>query len=303
MAIIRKVKRNMRASLESLQYMIDRKLGCVYWLHIGDLLTPCDGNVTGGQMFVASRVLDIKRIQNGEYPIWQNKLHDYVYQPMDQEASDRANLKFVRLVHSLNKRGLNPNIEKLSITDAPICLNNGTHRIAYMVLENPNAFLPFERKEKDLKPWFPINGKSYWMEHGMPETECQQLLEEYERILTQYVRVVLSGYVRSEYYNLFEEVSSQYGCIIRKQRVEIDKDAYVVFQWKLRKQSLYTARRQLRSIYVDSVIGDMNRITGRNEWGGVAHTVTESIEIENSIENEAEVILDWCEEQNYKGEK
>lgn len=62
------LKKECRRTLEKTVYVINRFLGYTYWLHLGDLLTPCEGNITAGQYFIASRVLDIEKILKGGNP-------------------------------------------------------------------------------------------------------------------------------------------------------------------------------------------------------------------------------------------
>ena len=110
-------------------------LGCTYWIHIGDLLTPCEGNITAGQYFVTSRVLDIETMRTGGTPKWQNLLTDKILgNTRTEKEKIKADKNFQLLVESLESRGLNPNIAKCSISDNPVVLNNGTHRVGWCVL-------------------------------------------------------------------------------------------------------------------------------------------------------------------------
>ena len=66
-----RLRSTARKCLEKVDYGISRFLGYTYWLHVGDLLTPCEGEMTSGQYIVASRVLDIDRIRGGGAPFWE----------------------------------------------------------------------------------------------------------------------------------------------------------------------------------------------------------------------------------------
>lgn len=255
-------------------------LGYTYWLHIGDLLTFCDGNMTAGQYFVASRVLDIEMIENKQIPYWQNYMSELVYgTPKDTFA----NIKFVNLINSLNQRGLNPNIESLSISDSPIVLNNGTHRIAWCALNMSNAYLPCRQIKKDLLPWFPIQGRKFWKDSGLSETELKVLEERYETIISLEVRTWITAYIKAEYFAEFTIIIKDYGTIRKSLNISLDNhDCYVV-TINLKKQKLYASRNKIKSYYVDEVEEKMKQYPA---WGRIAHTVTESVEIENFIELE-----------------
>lgn len=289
--MMKKIRSILRKHLELVVFIIQRKLGFVYWMHIGDVLTLCDGQMTGGQYFIASRALDIELIEKGLEPIWQNKLHDYFYEPMDEANADRANTRFKLLVNSINKRGLDPNVEPLSISDNPICLNNGTHRIAYMVLKSPNAYLPFKRIDKDIIPWFPVSGRTFWREKGMPEDELIMLEDRY-KVMQENVRMALSGYVIESKWEEFKERCTEVGLIYKSQRIEIDGVTYIAFQWKLLKQKLFTDGKVIRSTYITKLDGLLKKEFGEN-YGVLAHTVTESIELDTYIENCIMQEINW----------
>lgn len=280
---MRKLKRMLRNILEKAVFWIERKLGCTYWLHIGDVLTPCDGMITGGQYLVSTRIKDVTLIKAGREPVWQNKMTQ-LSGKKSEEQLQQANEKFVRLVSSLDRRGMNPNVAKLSISDDPICLNNGTHRIAYMALYTPNAYLPFERIEKDLKPWFPVDGAMYWKKMGLTEEEIRELHEQYFTIINQQVRTHLSGYCLKSHFDAALSKIEKYGKIETFWDIEIESRTYVYFTWKLYKQSLYTDKKQVKSAYVQTLCAELDRLYG-NEWGSLAHTVTESISLENTLED------------------
>ena len=280
---MRKLKKNATVFLGKAAFWIERKLGYVYWLHIGDVLTPCDGMITGGQYIVAARVKDVILIKAGCEPVWQNKMSQLLYKKSEEQLQ-QDNENFVRLVSSLDRRGMNPNVDKLSISDAPICLNNGTHRIAYMALYTPNAYLPFERIEKDLKPWFPIDGARYWKEKKLAEEEIRELQEQYFTIINQQVRTYLSGYCLKSHFDAALSQIKKYGQIETFWDIEIGSRNYVYFTWKLYKQSLYTDKKQVKSVYVQTLCTELDRLYG-NEWGSLAHTVTESISLENTLED------------------
>jgi hypothetical protein len=141
--------------LEHIHFYIEKELGYTYWFHIGDLLTYCDGNMTAGQYIIASRILDIEMIEKNQEPYWQNYLSELL---SGSAQNNFVNIKFINLVRSLNQRGLNPNIKSLTISESPMVLNDGTHRIAWCTLHLPNAYLPCMQFKK-AEPWFPIEGE------------------------------------------------------------------------------------------------------------------------------------------------
>ena len=182
------LKKECRRTLEKTVYVINRFLGYTYWLHLGDLLTPCEGNITAGQYFIASRVLDIEKILKGGEPEWHNILSDQIL-GCDRILKEKikANQKFKVLIESLDARGLNPNIAKCSVSDNPIVLNNGTHRVGWCILRQPNRYLPCCRDRHDLKPWFPIEGDKYFGAILNAE-QLDILRNRFNRILEENVR-------------------------------------------------------------------------------------------------------------------
>lgn len=280
--VIRKAARHF---LEQVHFYIKKALGYTYWLHIGDLLTYCDGNMTAGQYFVASRILDIELIEKDKVPYWQNYLSEII---RGTPNDNLANVKFINLVNSLNCRGFNPNIEALSISDSPIVLNNGTHRIAWCVLHMPNAYLPFRQFKKDLKPWFPIDGGVFWKKLGLDEAALDILQKKYKEILLLNVRTWLTAYVRVEFYSDFIKIMQLYGEIRQSINISMNNIEYYVVSINLKKQKLYTSKDSIKSYYIDEIEKGMKKY---HDWGRIAHTVTESVQMENYIESLTHISL------------
>ena len=188
------MKKQIRKILEQTRGKIDRVLGATYWLHIGDLLTPCEGNITAGQLMTAARVLDISSIYAGGMPTWQNIITDAVYGKKRSESDrERANQKFISLVNSMDLRGFNPSISRCSIADHPIVLNNGTHRLGWCVHKLPNAYIPCVRDRHDLAPWFPIDGNSFF-DSILDPRSLVELETAFHQIIHNQIRTKLTAY-------------------------------------------------------------------------------------------------------------
>lgn len=276
-----KIREAIRKILEEIVYQINQFLGYTYWLHIGDLITPCDGNITAGQYFVISRVLDIERMMSGEEPEWQNLITDAIL-GNERTIKDKmlANQKFKILVDSLNTRGLNPNIAKCSISDDPLVLNNGTHRIGWCILHDPNIYIPCVRDRHDLKPWFPITGDKYFDCILSPE-QLMILKNRFYKILMENVRTELTALISFSKKLEFIDILKEYGKVTESCEIEFSNQKFMVFRFRLNKQLLFANKRRICSKYICEI---ETKLEG---YGKIGHTVTESMELENWIEEES----------------
>lgn len=276
------IKKKLRKILEEIRYQSERVLGCIYWIHIGDLLTPCEGNITAGQYFVTSRVLDIETMRTGGTPKWQNLLTDKILgNTRTEKEKIKADKNFQLLVESLESRGLNPNIAKCSISDNPVVLNNGTHRVGWCVLYAPNMYVPCIRNRNDLKPWFPIEGKGYF-EKYLDRDQLHILENRFNKILEEgEVRSELTAYIECGKADIMEKVINEYGKMIDNCEIIVDGCILKCFRFRLNKQFLFTEKNMIYSKYVREM---ERRLNGD---GIIAHTVTKSIEIENWLEEKS----------------
>lgn len=290
-----KVKQKMRWILEEITYLINRFLGQTYWIHLGDLLTPCEGNITAGQYFVASRVLDIEKMIEGGEPEWQNLLTDKICgHEMTQEDKVKANDKFKLLIESLEFRGLNPNIAKCSVSDNPLVLNNGTHRIGWSVLHEPNMYVPCVRDRHDLVPWFPVVGEKYFGDI-LDRKQLDILEDRFNKILAQNVRTDLTAFINQDIEKELVDVLNKYGKVTECCKVVVEGEVLAVFRFHLNKQFLFTKGKHICSKYVCEMEG---KLKGQGKFG---HTVTESIQIENWIEEKTgKRLFDKDERYNVK---
>lgn len=275
-----KIKQNARHLLEKMDYHINKFLGYTYWLHIGDLLTPCEGYMTAGQYLIASRILDVEELDKGRMPEWQNLLTDGIYGEKTIQDKEKANLKFKLLLESLDSRGLNPNIAKCSISDNPLVLNNGTHRIAWCALREPNIYLPCVLDRHDLKPWFPINGEQYFT--GILNHEQLEALKcRYDKLLKGDIRTDLTACINKSKKAELSGLLNEYGEITGCSETVVDNNILEVFRFRLKKQFLFTKGNRVFSKYVCKI---EDKLKGSVRLG---HTVTESMEIENWIEEKS----------------
>lgn len=273
-----KIKQKIRWMLEEIVYLIHRFLGQTYWFHLGDLLTPCEGNVTAGQYIVVSRVLDIEKIIEGGDPEWQNLISDRICgHERSQEDKQKANQNFKLLVESLDSRGLNPNIAKCSISDNPVVLNNGTHRIGWCVLREPNMYVPCVRERHDLVPWFPVEGKKYF-DKILDKKQLDVLEDRFNKILKENVRTDLTAFINQGAEKELADILNEYGEITESCQTIVTGEVLTVFRFHLNKQFLFTKGKHICSKYVCEM---ESRLNGKGKFG---HTVTESVQIENWIE-------------------
>lgn len=215
MQILRKTKKILRGILEKTDNAIQLRLGYAHWLHIGDVLAPCRGKMTGGQFIVASRILDIERIRSGTNPYWQNHLCEAIYgEKMTEAHKAKSNDGFMRLVESIDARGLNPAFAQCSIANHPLVLNNGTHRVAYLAATGKNGYLPFVCTQRDSKPWFPLDGREYFSKRGLDGKELDLLEEYYLYDVLKNVRTWLTALIRREYIEKFEQELAGFGEIV-----------------------------------------------------------------------------------------
>ncbi len=264
------------------------------WLHIGDLLTPCNGKITGVQFFIISRVLDVERRRENLPFYWQNRFNEYFWPQMTRQEEENMEAKFDLLIHSLNRRGFNPNVNAVSITDCPVGLNDGAHRTAWHIVYAPDSYVPCYLGNRSLSTAFwPLDGEKLFIEAGLPKEELEILQSRYRKMIeNDEIRTSLTGYVKVADFDFFASIMRTYGEIVSMTRIEKDSEEFIVFRVKLFKQWIYYKNKKMRSKYVEAVRRRMRMMCG-DGWGRMADTVTTSIELENSIEGETLAKLEF----------
>lgn len=276
--------------------IIDRKLEKIYWLHIGDVLTPPNGEMTGGQYIVASRVLDIENRREGaDAYLWQTRMASVgVNKELTPEMIKNWDNSFETLINSLDRRGYNPCYGDMgTITDNPLAINNGTHRLAYFSLKNEDVFLPYKLRYYRLSAcriWFPYNGEKYFLDGGLSYEEIETLKDRYNRLLKE-VRTFLTGYSLNKYFPMVKSVIEKYGNILEYVNVKFtDDNEYTIFHFSPYKQYLYIDGDKIKSRICENIRSEIKMAIG-SHWGGVADSVTESIGLENDLEQKNAIII------------
>lgn len=148
-----------------------------------DLMVPLDGKVTIGQLIIVSRMLDIERIRNGEDSYWEMHLARYHRNKIfsDDEIKERQ-AYFKSLVQTLDQKGWDFNVRVVTINEEPLFSYDGTHKLAYAILEKPQQVLPCTSR---CYGWSMCkqDGVEYLKERGVDDNEISALLGRYNKLM------------------------------------------------------------------------------------------------------------------------
>lgn len=148
-----------------------------------DFMVPLDGKVTIGQLIIVSRMLDIERIRRGEDSYWEMHLAHYHRNRdfSDEEIKDRQTY-FRKLVQTMDQKGWDFNVRVVTMNEEPLFSFDGTHKLAYALLEKPQQVLPctsccigWSMCKED--------GVDYLKKKGVGQSEISTLMERYNRLM------------------------------------------------------------------------------------------------------------------------
>jgi hypothetical protein len=122
----------------------------------------------------------------------------------------------------------------------------------------------------------------FWRESGLSETELDVLQKKYKEIVSSNIRTWLTAYIRSEFFSEFINIMKNYGEVRKTINIKLNDIEYYAVAINLKKQKLYASKDSIKSYYIDEIEKEMEKY---HNWGRIAHTVTESVEIENYIES------------------
>lgn len=168
--------------------LIITKRGCLRqhfdtYLSPIDFMVPLDGKVTIGQLIIVSRMLDIERIRRGQDSYWEMHLAHYHRNKnfSDEEIKDRQTY-FRNLVQTLDQKGWDFNIRVVTMNEEPLFSFDGTHKLAYALLEKPQQVLPCTSR-CDGWSMCKEDGVDYLKKKGVEESEILTLMERYNRLM------------------------------------------------------------------------------------------------------------------------
>ena len=261
------------------------------YIHIGDLLTPLDGKMTGGQYIIASRMLDIKLARKAKPYYWWIYINELYYnKPVTKEEITKFNVDFDIIIESLDKNGYNTFYgDSCSIYQNPVIINNGTHRIAYLSLYYPNSYITYNI---DNVIWFDKDGKNFWSEKGMTNNKQKLLENQFKKIIHNNVRTYLFGYCKTEIFEIVQNVINNYGSIFEIVLFKNRNEEFAGFHFYLNKQHLYIENFKIFSVYCNEIITKISAKLDYN-WGQIAHSVTESITMECNLQSDIKRCLEF----------
>ncbi len=250
-------------------------------IHLGDLLTPVDGKVTGTQYIIASRIADIQNYRNGKPFYWDMYLsecvHGYKY---SLDVTKKFHFLFENLIKSMDKNGFyDLNSLGFLFSKKPLMIMQGTHRLACLCESATNTYVHCEA-DKEIC-YGGIEGYNYWLSKGISSKNLKFLEKIYYDAISK-IRTELTGYVEENEFANVEECIKEYGSIKNTERILIDSKQYIVFNFILNKQYLYFEKGVLYSKYCKEIEEKLNMRINSNKYK-IAHSVTESTLLECKI--------------------
>lgn len=275
------------------------------FVYVGDLLSPYDGKLTAGQLIIVSRILDIESYNNGfsEFA-WQQRFHEICNKDIDMSQKEIKELQnyFSNIINSLELNGFNPNMSRIQLIARQytyLLPNNGTHRIAWLFCKK-QYFIPSTIMQGNI--WFSLCGEEYWHEKGLTSSEIEILLTKWQN-LEKKLRHDLCCILNIKYITVIEDLVKPYGKLLEssvnldlfqkihdmkhsflyvKKRLSTDSK-YKIYSFIPNTQMLYynTGVPRIRSHVVDNLSNIIDKSLGKNRWGYICHSLTESIEVES----------------------
>ena len=222
-----------------------------------DFMVPLDGKVTIGQLIIVSRMLDIERIRKGEDSYWEMHLAHYHRNRnfSDEEIKDRQTY-FRNLVQTLDQKGWDFNVRVVTMNEEPLFSFDGTHKLAYALLEKPQQVLPCTSR-CDGWSMCKEDGVDYLKKKGVDDKEISTLMDRYNRLMADvdYSRFII---IRNADFNESKtnEVAKNLGidviwnqdiCLAKSElgRVAYNRDVFRVLQGPCKILKINTDRDTL----------------------------------------------------------
>ena len=172
--------------LESIKYRYNRrfKSGKHTFISAIDLMQPINGRFTAAQATIITRMLDIESIRRGEKPYWAVRLAN-LREKFSQEAIEGFIRQSEGLVESMDKYGWDYNLSSVMVNREPFYAYNGTHRMAYALLNNPFQMVPI-CIDYDGWNWSIEDGIKHFGERGLTKDELETIQNRYIQLIADY---------------------------------------------------------------------------------------------------------------------
>lgn len=200
-----------------------------------------------------------------------------------------------------SKNGWDPNISQVTVVNNPMVINDGTHRIAIAYCSNPNFYVPVQFTVR--KPWFSLDGSSYWSERGLTGEEISALTRRHNQVLRE-LKTRITGFIISDY--LSEETRSKirefgelhiikrfdaeelvlhenraYRAFAKacKKAAGISKD-WTFFGLDIKCMDLRYKNYRLSSACIERLKKELKLLLNHDHYGYITSSVTEAVELE-----------------------
>lgn len=215
------------------------------------------------------------------------------------EEKEEADRKFDQFIHAMNTRGFNPCLSHISVKFRPIMgQSDGTHRMGYLLSEQPNVFVPTQVLSPITSLSWPRDGNSWMSQMGMSSEEMEQIKERYHLLCNKMRRHIIAVVDKIEFDKNRTTFLQEIDCIGIKYAHKKNDDLKMPWQYKkffknkkeiiimeieIEHLILYYKHRRLRSRMADDLTDRWNRMIATGVY--VAGTITESVALETYLEN------------------
>lgn len=276
----------------------------VTFIHSSDLMLPGMEGLTGTQIIVISRLMDIENRNAGKKFYWHTKIPEYARNiKIADDIKRQHDENFDRFLLAMKTRGYNPELSHITMAQRPVLGQaDGTHRMGYLLSEKPNVFVPVQISSPITYLWYPVDGVSFFAQAGMPAEEIEQIKDRYQ-LLFDKMRRTITTVVKKNIFDAnsraivqeLENIGKRKGTKTAyqekdnikapKQLKKVVKNTkeLVIVEIEIEKQILYYKHGMLKSKIADEMADKLSKVYGK-EYGYIAGTVTESILLETYLE-------------------
>lgn len=274
------------------------------YLNYLDMLMPYNGMFTVNQCVTISRILDIERFFEGRPFFWQRRLTilDGI-EKLNHKELELLDTRFYDLLISLKEKGYDSNIDNIVISNHPIELLNGTHRLAWIALYEKSMQIPcVSVADYNI---YPVDGLQWLKCINLPPKEILFIKERYDKLLTDNSYCLLVIACINIYPILIGEISKYFIISNEKRDLTISEEQkrklmkserrnnelsniiegrFCIFNLKLLNQLLMMENGKIISVVISALTRRLNLIDQLEGKYWIAHTISESIKIMSIIE-------------------
>lgn len=213
----------------------------------------------------------------------------------EKEELDR---KFDQFICAMKTRGFNPSLSHISVKNRPVMgQSDGTHRMGYLLSEQPNVFVPTQILSPIAWLTWPRDGSSWMSQLGMSSEEIEKLKECYHLLCSRMRRYIIAVIDKPVFDKNGAAFMHEINCIGIKytskksddlkmprqyRRFFKNKAEIIILEIEIEHQILYYRHRRLQSKLADDLIDRWCKMVASGVY--VAGTITESVALEIYLE-------------------